>query len=98
VPQAPLSLDDARHLCLWKGEAVNLTVTEYLLIKTLASPPGHVRSREDLARAAFGEDNAGEARAIDSHIKRLRKKFRDTDPSFDHIETLYGAGYRYSDG
>lgn len=96
APQKGLSLDDARHLCLWQGRPVNLTVTEYLLIKTLATPPGHVRSREELAMAAFGEGEAGDARAIDSHIKRLRKKFRDSDPGFDGIETLYGAGYRYS--
>lgn len=74
TPASNLSLDDARHLCLWKGQTVSLTVTEYLLIKTLANPPGHVKSREDLAEAAFGTDNTGDARAIDSHIKRLRKK------------------------
>ncbi|MCD8562820.1 MAG: response regulator transcription factor [Alphaproteobacteria bacterium] len=98
--QNGLTLDDARHLCLWQGNPVNLTVTEYLLIKALSSPPGHVKSREELAQAAFGDDmsanGAGDARAIDSHIKRLRKKFRDVDPGFDGIETLYGAGYRYS--
>lgn len=94
--QTGLSLDDARHLCLWQGKPVNLTVTEYLLIKALATPPGHVRSREELAVAAFGVGETGDARAIDSHIKRLRKKFRDIDSGFDGIETLYGAGYRYS--
>jgi two-component system response regulator ChvI len=93
--QTGLVLDDARHVCLWNGQSVGLSVTEYLLMKTLASPPGHVRSREELAAAAFGPAEAADTRAIDSHIKRLRKKFRDTDPGFDQIETLYGAGYRY---
>ncbi|HRQ62002.1 MAG TPA: response regulator transcription factor [Alphaproteobacteria bacterium] len=92
-----LALDDARHACLWNGTNVHLSVTEYLIVKALATPPGHVKSREDLAAFAFGADESGDARAIDSHIKRLRKKFRDIDPDFDRIETLYGAGYRYND-
>lgn len=92
-----LVLDDARHACLWNGTNVHLSVTEYLIIKALAAAPGHVKSREDLAAAAFGADEPGDVRAIDSHIKRLRKKFRDVDSDFERIETLYGAGYRYND-
>ncbi len=90
-----LALDDARHLCSWQGQPVNLTVTEYLLLKSLATRPGHVRSREQLIQMAYGENMYLDDRTIDSHIKRVRKKFKDLDPEFNHIETLYGVGYRY---
>lgn len=92
-----LELDDDRHLCKWKGETVNLTVTEYLLIKTLAITPGHVRSRDQLITAAYGESIYVDDRTIDTHIKRIRRKMREIDKSFDEIETLYGVGYRYKD-
>jgi two-component system response regulator ChvI len=90
-----LGLDEARHACTWKGQAVDLTVTEFLLVKTLAARPGHVKSRDQLIDIAYGEHAYADDRTIDSHIKRLRKKFRAVDSDFNQIETLYGVGYRY---
>jgi two-component system response regulator ChvI len=90
-------LDSARHLCTWKNQPVDLTVTEFLLLKSLASRPGHVKSRDQLMDAAYGEHIYVDDRTIDSHIKRLRKKFRVLDGEFSQIETLYGVGYRYKD-
>ena len=92
-----LTLDQARHVCAWKGTGVDLTVTEFLLLKSLAQRHGHVKNRDQLIDAAYGEHIYVDDRTIDSHIKRLRKKFRDVDEEFGHIETLYGVGYRYSD-
>ncbi len=92
-----LSLDEARHLCTWKGKPVDLTVTEFLLVKTLAQRVGHVKSRDQLMDAAYGESIYVDDRTIDSHIKRLRKKFRSVDPEFSQIETLYGIGYKYKE-
>jgi two-component system response regulator ChvI len=93
-----LTLDSARHVCAWKGKLVELTVTEFLLVKTLAVRPGHVKSRDQLMDAAYGDSIYVDDRTIDSHIKRLRKKFKDVDPDFAEIETLYGVGYRYREG
>ena len=90
-------LDNERHVCSWKGKPVELTVTEFLLVKTLAQRPGHVKSRDQLMDAAYGEAIYVDDRTIDSHIKRLRKKFKDVDPDFSQIETLYGVGYRYKE-
>jgi two-component system response regulator ChvI len=90
-----LVLDETRHLCIWKESEVSLTVTEFLLVQALARRPGHVKSRDQLIDAAYGENIYVDDRTIDSHIKRLRKKFKDVDPDFAHIETLYGVGYRY---
>jgi two-component system, OmpR family, response regulator ChvI len=90
-----LVLDQTRHLCTWRGREVNLTVTEFLLVQALARRPGHVKSRDQLIDAAYGEHIYVDDRTIDSHIKRLRKKFKDVDADFAHIETLYGVGYRY---
>jgi two-component system response regulator ChvI len=92
-----LVLDPARHICTWKAAKVDLTVTEFLLLKALAQRPGHVKNRDQLIDAAYGESIYVDDRTIDSHVKRLRKKFRDVDEEFGHIETLYGVGYRYSD-
>ncbi len=92
-----LSLDDDRHLCTWKGRPVNLTVTEYLLVKALAQRPGHVKNRDQLIDLAYGENIYVDDRTIDSHIKRVRKKFKTVDTEFNEIETLYGIGYRYKD-
>ncbi len=92
-----LTLDDARHVCSWKGMAVNLTVTEYLLLKALAQRPGHVKNRDQLIDMAYGENIYVDDRTIDSHIKRIRKKFRVVDSEFEQIETLYGVGYKYRD-
>jgi two-component system response regulator ChvI len=90
-----LTLDPARHLCTWGGGPVNLTVTEFLILKALAQRPGHVKNRDQLMDAAYGEHIYVDDRTIDSHIKRLRKKFKEIDDNFAQIETLYGVGYRY---
>lgn len=95
IQRGNLKLDDERHLCTWSGTPLDLTVTEYLLIKTLAMNPGHVKSREQLMQFAYGDNIYVDDRTIDSHIKRLRKKFKDVDDDFDLIETVYGIGYRY---
>lgn len=97
VVRGHLELDDARHLCTWKGDPVNLTVTEYLLVKALAQRPGHVKNRDQLIDMAYGENIYVDDRTIDSHIKRVRKKFKQVDDDFNHIETLYGIGYRYKE-
>ena len=94
--RGPLVLDEDRHLCTWRGEALSLTVTEFLLLKALAQHPGHVKSRNQLMDAAYGDQIYVEDRTIDSHVKRIRKKFRVIDPAFSQIETLYGVGYRYT--
>ena len=91
-----LVLDEDRHLCTWRGEAVSLTVTEFLLLKALAQRPGHVKSRNQLMDTAYGDQIYVEDRTIDSHVKRIRKKFRAIDPAFSQIETLYGVGYRFT--
>lgn len=90
-----LVLDSGRHSCTWKGKDVDLTVTEFLLVKALAQRPGMVKNRDQLMDGAYGESIYVDDRTIDSHIKRLRKKFRQTDTEFAQIETLYGVGYRY---
>lgn len=97
VIRGALTLDDARHLCTWKGMAVDLTVTEYMLVKALAQRPGHVKNRDQLIDMAYGENIYVDDRTIDSHIKRIRKKFRVVDSEFSQIETLYGVGYRYKE-
>ncbi|MFN4088664.1 MAG: response regulator transcription factor [Alphaproteobacteria bacterium] len=90
-----LVLDSARHMCAWKGQQVTLTVTEFLLLKALAARPGFVKSRDLLMDAAYGEHVYVDDRTIDSHIKRVRRKFKAVDGEFAEIETLYGVGYRY---
>ncbi|MBR0558597.1 response regulator transcription factor [Neokomagataea anthophila] len=92
-----LSLDETRHQCLWNGQDIALTVTEFLLVKALAFRPGMVKSRDQLIDAAYGDNIYVDDRTIDSHIKRVRKKFRQVDDNFNYIETLYGIGYRYRD-
>ncbi len=92
-----LILDPGRHLCTWGDQEVQLTVTEFLLLKSLAQRPGHVKTRDQLMDAAYGESIYVDDRTIDSHIKRLRAKFRQVDSNFAQIETLYGVGYRYRD-
>jgi two-component system response regulator ChvI len=97
IRHGDLMLDPSRHLCTWRDTAVTLTVTEFLILEALAQRPGHVKSRDQLMDAAYGENIYVDDRTIDSHIKRLRKKFRDVDDEFIQIETLYGIGYRYKD-
>jgi len=98
IVRGELVMDPARHLCTWRGKEVTLTVTEFLILQALASRPGHVKSRDQLMDAAYGENIYVDDRTIDSHIKRLRKKFKAVEPDFAKIETLYGIGYRYSEG
>ncbi len=86
-----------RHACLWKGEPVTLTVTEFLILEALAQRPGFVKSRDSLMDAAYDDQVYVDDRTIDSHIKRIRKKFRVVDPEFDAVETLYGVGYKYKE-
>ncbi|BBK34104.1 two-component system response regulator ChvI [Stella humosa] len=95
IHRGPLVLDPGRHACTWNGVDVTLTVTEFLLLKALAIRPGHVKNRDQLMDAAYGESIYVDDRTIDSHIKRLRKKFKIIDDDFAQIETLYGVGYRY---
>jgi len=92
-----LVLDDTKHQCTWLGKDIQLTVTEFLLIKALAARPGMVKSRDQLINAAYGENIYVDDRTIDSHVKRVRKKFRASDGTFNRIETLYGIGYRYKE-
>ena len=97
VTRGSLTLDDSRHLCAWNNKPVNLTVTEYLLVKALAIRPGHVKNRDQLIDFAYGDHIYVDDRTIDSHIKRVRKKFKQIDPEFSQIETLYGIGYKYKE-
>ena len=95
LKRGKLTLDPARHESLWDGKPVKLTVTEFLLLQSLAQRPGFVKSRDNLMDAAYDDQVYVDDRTIDSHIKRMRKKFREVDPEFDAIETLYGVGYLY---
>jgi two-component system, OmpR family, response regulator ChvI len=92
-----LVMDPARHKVLWDGREVSLTVTEFLILETLAQRPGVVKNRNQLLDVAYNDDIYVDDRTIDSHIKRIRRKFRAVDPSFDAIETLYGVGYRFDE-
>ena len=111
-PSAPLAIEDAdtvldrgglvmdteRHTCAWNGINVILTVTEFLILHALAQRPGVVKSRNALMDAAYEDQVYVDDRTIDSHIKRLRKKFKVADDDFEMIETLYGVGYRFREG
>ncbi len=97
IKRGQLTLDPARHASVWNGKPVKLTVTEFLLLQALATRPGFVKSRDNLMDAAYDDQVYVDDRTIDSHIKRMRKKFRQVDPEFDAIETLYGVGYRYKE-
>ena len=96
MERGDLAMDEARHEVHWKDQPVSLTVTEFLILQTLATRPGLVKTRSQLMDAAYQDDVYVDDRTIDSHIKRLRRKFREVDPSFEAIDTLYGAGYRFS--
>lgn len=95
ILRGKLKLDPRRHLCTWNDQAVTLTVTEFLILQSLAQRPGFVKSRDNLMDAAYDDQVYVDDRTIDSHIKRLRKKFKQVDDDFEAIETLYGVGYRY---
>ena len=95
IKRGKLSLNMSRYECFWDDIAIKLTVTEFLLLESLASRPGYVKSRDQLMSAAYDDDIYVDDRNIDSHIKRLRRKFKNLDKNFESIETLYGVGYRY---
>lgn len=97
LERGALKMDPERHTCTWKGEPVTLTVTEFLILQALATRPGVVKSRNALMDAAYDDQVYVDDRTIDSHIKRLRKKFKVADTAFEMIETLYGVGYRFKE-
>ncbi|MEM7695805.1 MAG: response regulator transcription factor [Pseudomonadota bacterium] len=97
LERGDLMMDADRHVVTWKAEGVVLTVTEFLILQSLAQRPGVVKSRNALMDAAYDDHVYVDDRTIDSHIKRLRKKFKQVDDDFDMIETLYGVGYRFKD-
>ena len=98
IKMGNLSLDIEKYMCKWKNKTVNLTVTEFLLLKSLAENTGVVKSRDQLIISAFGEEKENiDDRAIDHHFKRIRKKFKNTDNNFNSIVTVYGGGYKFSE-
>ena len=97
LERGKLKMDQERHTCHWDGKEVTLTVTEFLILQALAHRPGVVKSRDALMDAAYDDQVYVDDRTIDSHIKRLRKKFKAVDKNFDVIETLYGVGYRFKE-
>jgi two-component system response regulator ChvI len=97
VMRGRLAMDPARHEVRWGGVPVSLTVTEFLILEALAQRPGVIKTRNQLMDCAYSDDTYVDDRTIDSHIKRLRRKFRAVDPGFSGIETLYGAGYSFTD-
>jgi two-component system response regulator ChvI len=97
IERGNLVMDEERHTCTWKGQRVTLTVTEFLILQALALRPGVVKSRNALMDAAYDDQVYVDDRTIDSHIKRLRKKFKAVDEEFEMIETLYGVGYRFKE-
>jgi len=97
VRRGRLEMDPSRHRVSWDGQPVSLTVTEFLILEALATRPGVVKSRNQMMDAAYSDDIFVDDRTIDSHIKRLRRKFREVDGTFSAIETLYGAGYRFGE-
>ncbi len=97
LERGQLRMDPERHTCTWQNEPVTLTVTEFMILQALATRPGVVKSRNALMDAAYEDQVYVDDRTIDSHIKRLRKKFKQAADSFDMIETLYGVGYRFKE-
>ena len=97
MTRGSLTMDPLRHAVVWKGQPITLTVTEFLILQALAQRPGFVKSRDQLLDVAYDDQVYVDDRTIDSHIKRIRKKFKVHDPEFSSIETLYGIGYRYNE-
>jgi two-component system response regulator ChvI len=97
IVRGRLAMDPARHRVAWGGKDVTLTVTEFMILEALAQRPGVVKSRNQLMDVAYHDDIYVDDRTIDSHIKRLRRKFRAVDEDFSAIETLYGVGYRFAE-
>jgi two-component system response regulator ChvI len=95
ITVGPLTLDVDRYAATWAGAPLRLTVTEFLLVQALCRRPGHVRSRDQLLTAAYPHDTSASDRTVDSHVKRLRRKFLAVDPAFAAIDAVYGAGYRF---
>jgi two-component system response regulator ChvI len=95
IERGELCLDPACHRCTWKGQPVVLTRTEFLMLKSLALRPGHIKNRSQLMNAVYGNNIHVDDRTVDSHVKRLRQKFKMVDPDFAQIEMLYGVGYRF---
>ena len=96
IERGNLLLNMDRHECHWKNERIKLTVTEFLLLESLVNRPGYVKNRDQLMSAAYSDDLYVDDRTIDSHIKRIRRKFKAIDNDFNSIETLYGVGYRFN--
>ena len=96
IERGNLLLNMDRHECHWKGDRIKLTVTEFLLLESLVNRPGYVKNRDQLMSAAYSDDLYVDDRTIDSHIKRIRRKFKAIDKNFNSIETLYGVGYRFN--
>ena len=98
IKEGNIFLDTEKYMCKWKNKTVNLTVTEFLLIKSLVKNIGAVKSRDQLIVSAFGEDKENiDDRSIDHHFKRIRKKFKNADNDFNSIVTIYGGGYKFSE-
>jgi two-component system response regulator ChvI len=97
LERGELRMDPERHCCAWKNEPVMLTRTEFLILEALASRPGVVKSRSALMGAAYDDEVYADERTIDSHVKRLRRKFKARDLEFDMVESVYGIGYRFKD-
>jgi two-component system, OmpR family, response regulator ChvI len=97
ITRGRLEMDAARHRVRWDGKDVALTVTEFLILEALAQRPDIVKNRNQLMDAAYQDDVYVDDRTVDSHVKRIRRKFRAVDGDFDAIDTLYGAGYRFSE-
>lgn len=95
IKKGNLELDELKQLCFWKNQVIELTVAEFNLIKSLSQYPGVVKDRNQLMDAMYGDTIYVDDRTIDSHIKRLRKKFKSYDPNFDQIRTRYGSGYSW---
>jgi len=98
ISVGPLEMDLRRYVARWNDKPAPLTVTEFLILRALAQHPGHVKTRTQLMEEGYPHDTFVSDRTIDSHIKRLRKKMQQIDPDFDAVQTVYGLGYRYSDG
>jgi len=100
ISHGKLRLDPSQLECEWDGKSLpdKLTTTEFLIVKELAKRPGIIKERSQLMDIAYKENTEIEDRTIDSHVKRIRKKFKKVDPKFESIETRYGSGYRWNVG
>ena len=98
ITHGKLKLDSSQLECEWNGQALpdKLTTTEFLIVKELAKRPGVIKERAHLMDIAYKENTEIEDRTIDSHVKRIRKKFKKVDEKFSAIETRYGSGYRWN--